>query len=68
MKSMTISPPISRSLNCFPISTADSRFVFKAVSSISLPPVALAELISIATNASVWSITIDPPLGRVTSL
>ena len=53
MKSITTNPPISLSLSCFPISTADSRLVFKAVSSISLPPVALAELISIATKASV---------------
>ena len=68
IKSMTMSPPMSLSLNCFPISTADSKFVLRAVSSISLPPVAFAELISMATNASVWSITIDPPLGSVTSL
>ena len=44
---------MSLNLNCLPISTADSKFVFKAVSSISLPPVALAELMSIATKASV---------------
>ena len=53
IKSITINPPISLSLNCFPISTADSILVFKAVSSISLPPVAFAEFISIATRASV---------------
>ena len=62
MKSMTINPPMSLSLNCFPISVAASRFVLNAVSSISLPLVDLAELISIATKASVWSITIEPPL------
>ena len=68
IKSMTTNPPISLSLNCFPISIADSKLVLSAVSSISLPPVALAEFISIATSASVWSMTIDPPLGSETSL
>ena len=68
IKSITTRPPISLSLSCLPISIADSIFVFTAVSSISLPPVAFAELTSIATKASVWSITIDPPLGRETSL
>ena len=53
MKSITTSPPISLNLSCFAISTADSKLVLSAVSSISLPPVALAELISIATSASV---------------
>ena len=53
MKSMTISPPISLNLSCFAISLAASKFVFTAVSSISDPPVAFAELISIATKASV---------------
>ena len=53
IKSMTINPPISLSLNCFPISVAASKLVFNAVSSISLPLVALAEFISIATKASV---------------
>ncbi len=36
-------------------------FVLKAVSSISLPLVDLAELTSIAVMASVGSITIEPP-------
>ena len=53
IKSITTRPPMSLNLNCLPISTADSKFVFKAVSSISLPPVAFAELMSIATKASV---------------
>ncbi len=53
MKSITIKPPISLSLNCLAISLAASRFVLRAVSSISEAPVALDELISIATNASV---------------
>ena len=63
MKSMTMSPPISRSLSCLPISSAASRFVFNAVSSISEPRVARAELISIETRASVGSITTEPPDG-----
>ena len=52
---MTTNPPISLSLSCFPIPIADSKLVLSAVSSISLPPVAFAEFISIATSASVWS-------------
>ena len=68
IKSITISPPMSLNRSCLAISTADSRFVLTAVSSISLPFVDFAEFISIATSASVWSITIDPPLGRLTSL
>ena len=50
---ITISPPISLNLNCFATSLAASRFVFNAVSSISAPPVAFEELMSIATRASV---------------
>jgi len=38
------------------------------VCSISLPLVALDELTSIETSASVWSITIAPPEGNLTSL
>ena len=42
--------------------------VAKAVDSISLPLVDLAELTSIETIASVGSITIDPPEGKDISL
>jgi hypothetical protein len=38
----------------------------EAVSSMSWPLVARAELTSIETSASVWSITIAPPEGRLT--
>ena len=40
-------------------------FVFNAVSSISLPLVDLAEFTSMLTNASVESITIFPPEGKL---
>ena len=49
------------------ISSQASKLVFKAVSSISLPFVALAEFISTDVNASVWSITNEPPEGNDTS-
>ena len=68
MKSITDNPPTSLSLNCLAISLAASRLVLSAVSSISDPPVAFAELISIQTKASVWSILIYPPFCKVTSL
>ena len=58
---------MSRKRNWRAISSAASRLVFKAVSSMSLPLVALAELISIDTSASVGSITMAPPEGSVTS-
>ena len=67
MKSITIRPPISRKRNWRAISSAASKLVCKAVSSISPPFVALAELMSMATSASVTSITIDPPEGKCTS-
>ena len=67
IKSITMSPPTSRNLSWRPISSAASLFVLNAVSSMSLPLVALAELMSIETIASVISITIDPPDGSVTS-
>src|SRR6056300_915748 len=67
MKSITTRPPISRNRNWRAISSAASRLVCKAVSSISPPLVARAELMSIDTNASVGSITIAPPDGRRTS-
>ena len=53
MKSITIRPPISLSLICLDISSAASRLVLRAVSSISLPLVDFAEFISIEINASV---------------
>ena len=68
IKSITINPPTSLNLNCLAISLADSKFVLRAVSSISLPLVDRAELISIVVIASVGSITMDPPDGREISL
>ena len=68
MKSITTRPPISRNLNCRAISLQASKFVLVAVSSISFPEVAWEELISIATKASVSSITIEPPDSNFTSL
>ena len=65
IKSITTSPPISLSLSCVNISTAASILVFCAVSSISVPFVERAELTSILTNASVESITILPPDGKL---
>ena len=67
IKSMTTKPPKSRKRSCRAISSAASKLVFSAVSSISPPFVARAELISIDVNASVGSITIEPPEGRRTS-
>ena len=66
IKSTTISPPISLNFNCVHKDTAASRFVFKAVSSISPPFVDLDEFTSILVKASVVSNTIFPPDGRVT--
>ena len=68
MKSITIRPPRSLSFTCLPISVAASRFVLSAVSSISVPFVDLAELMSIEVNASPLSITNEPPDGNLTSL
>ena len=48
------------------ISSAASRLVLVAVVSMSLPRVARAELMSIDTSASVWSMTRLPPDGSVT--
>ena len=53
MKSITKSPPKSLILNCLAISSAASKFVLSAVSSMSLPFVDLAEFISIEISASV---------------
>ena len=58
---------MSRKRNWRAISSAASRLVWCAVSSISLPLVERAELISIETSASVGSITIEPPDGSFTS-
>ena len=67
MKSMTIRPPKSLSFTCLPISAAASKFVFRAVSSISPPLVDFAEFISIEVRASPESITIDAPDFNFTS-
>ena len=53
IKSITTNPPISLNLSCLAISVAASKFVLLAVSSMLEPLVDLAELISIATKASV---------------
>ena len=47
-------------------STAASQLVRNAVSSMSLPLVAREELMSMEVNASVGSITIEPPDGSRT--
>ena len=67
MKSITTKPPRSRKRNWRAISSAASKLVLNAVSSISPPRVARAELISIDVSASVGSITIEPPEGKRTS-
>ena len=67
MKSITTRPPISRRRSWRAISSAASRLVCRAVSSMSLPRVARAELISMETSASVWSMTMEPPEGSFTS-
>jgi len=61
MKSITISPDKSLIFICFPISSAASKFVLRAVFSMFLSLIALPELTSIATNASVGFITKYPP-------
>ena len=61
MKSITINPARSLILICLLISSAASRFVLKAVSSIFLCFVNFPEFMSIATSASVWLITKYPP-------
>ena len=68
IKSITINPPRSRRRIWRAISSAASRLVLVAVSSISEPRVARAELTSTETSASVWSITIAPPEGKDTVL
>ena len=66
MKSMTISPPKSRKRIWRATSSAASRLVRVAVSSMSPPLMERAELTSTETKASVWSITMAPPDGKVT--
>jgi hypothetical protein len=66
MKSMTIRPPRSRRRSWRASSSAASRLVLKRVSSISAPLVERPELTSTATSASVWSMTMAPPEGRLT--
>ena len=67
MKSITTSPPKSRRRSWRATSSAASRLVLSAVSSISEPLVARAELMSMEISASVWSMTMAPPEGRRTS-
>jgi len=67
MKSITIKPPKSRKRNWRAISSAASKLVLSAVSSMSPPRVERDELMSIAVNASVTSMTIEPPDGKRTS-
>ena len=57
MKSMTIRPARSRSRICRAASSAASRLVLSAVSSIEASRVARPEFTSIATSASVTSMT-----------
>ena len=66
MKSITTKPPKSRKRIWRATSSAASKLVRVAVSSISPPRMARAELTSTETKASVWSITIAPPLGSCT--
>ena len=61
MKSITTKPPRSLNLSCLAISTAASKFVFRAVFSIFLSDVFFPEFTSTATSASVVLITIEPP-------
>ena len=67
MKSTTIIPPISRSLNCRTISSAASTLFLVTVSSRFPPaPVNLPVLTSTTVMASVRSITSEPPEGKYT--
>ena len=66
IKSITIRPPRSRRRIWRATSSAASRLVRVAVSSMSPPRIERAEFTSTLTSASVWSITIAPPLGNVT--
>ncbi len=66
MKSITIRPPRSRRRIWRATSSAASRLVRVAVSSMSPPLMARAEFTSTDTKASVWSITMAPPEGSCT--
>ena len=66
MKSMTIKPPKSLRRIWRATSSAASKLVRVAVSSISPPRMARAEFTSTETKASVWSITMAPQLGKFT--
>ena len=66
MKSITIRPARSRKRAWRATSSAASRLVRVAVSSMAPPLMARAEFTSTETNASVWSITMAPPLGNCT--
>ena len=66
MKSTTTRPPRSRIRSWRATSSAASRFVLSAVSSMSSPFVERAELTSTAVKASVRSITMLPPDGSCT--
>ena len=61
IKSITIRPAKSLRRSCRATSSEASKFVLRAVSSIDASLVALPELTSIATSASVMPITIYPP-------
>ena len=63
MKSLTITPPRSRSRSCRAISLAACRFIWYAVSSALLSARKLPLFTSMATSASVCSMTSDPPSG-----
>ena len=66
IKSITTKPPKSRKRIWRATSSAASKLVRVAVSSMSPPLMARALFTSTLTSASVWSITIAPPLGKVT--
>jgi len=68
MKSITMMPPMSLRRSCLAVSLAASRLVFRIVFSWLLRPTYLRVLTSIATRASVWSMTSAPPDLSGTSL
>ena len=66
MKSMMITPPMSRSRSWRQTSTAASVLVRRAVASALAVDRSRPELTSMATSASVCSITSEPPDGSGT--
>ena len=66
IKSQMISPPRSLSLSCLAISSAALRFILKAVCSALCCWRYFPLFTSIATSASVCSMTIEPPVLRLT--